>query len=142
MDTESVLRIVLYVVLIALGGVAVWGLPQLVASAQSVKRLSDELHATLPGLIERADSTLVAVNTELVRVNGVVTQLEEVSDRVSNATRAAQEIVDLPVAAVSGLAERARRFFGSLFSTDSSSSGMHMHRRARRVAVNDSEEIS
>jgi len=114
MDIGSVLLIVLYIVLIALSGTAIWGLREIVASMRSVKVLSDELHATLPGLIERADGTLVAINSELVRVNGVVTQLEEVSDAVSNTTRAAQEIVEGPVAAVTGIAEGARRFFGAL----------------------------
>jgi uncharacterized protein YoxC len=111
MDAQTVLRIVLYVALIVLACVAVWGVREIVGSARSVRRLSDDLHATLPGLIERADGTLVAVNAELVRVNGVVTQLEDVSDRVSSTTRAAQEMVEGPAAAVAGLTEGARRFF-------------------------------
>lgn len=115
MDAEAVLRIVLYLALIVLAGVAVWGIREIVVSARSVRRLTDELHETLPGLIERADSTLVAVNSELVRVNGVMTQLEDVSDRVSTTTRAAQDMVEAPVAAVAGLAEGARKFFSVLF---------------------------
>jgi ABC-type transporter Mla subunit MlaD len=115
MSVEVVLRVVLYVALLVLTGVAVWGIREIVGSARSVRRLSDELEATLPGLIERADATLAAVNTELVRVNGVVTQLEDVSDRVSSTTRAAQGIVEAPAAAVAGLAEGARRFLTVLF---------------------------
>jgi uncharacterized protein YoxC len=115
MDVQTVVLIVLFLALIVLACVAVWGIREIVASVRSVRRLSDELDATLPGLIARADTTLAAVNAELVRVNGMVSQLEEVSDRVTNTTRAAQEIVEGPVAAVTGLADGARRFFSVLF---------------------------
>jgi uncharacterized protein YoxC len=113
--TEAIVRIVLYLALMVLAVFAVWGVREIVASARSVRRLSDELHESLPGLITRADATLGAVNHELVRVNGMVTQLEEVSDRVTNTTRAAQEIVEGPAAAVAGIAEGTRRFLRILF---------------------------
>lgn len=115
MGAEAWVRVVLYVALIVLAGVAVWGVREIVMSVRSLRALSDELSAKLPPLIEHADTTLSAVNAELTRVNGVVSQLEEVSDRVSSTTRAAQEIVEAPVAAVTGLAEGARRFFNVLF---------------------------
>jgi uncharacterized protein YoxC len=115
MDVQEVLLIALYAVLIVLAGFAVWGVCELVATARSVRRLTDELHETLPPLIGQAGGTLTSVDSELTRINGVVTQIEEVSDRVTNTTRAAQGIVGAPVAAVSGLAEGARRFFGVLF---------------------------
>jgi ABC-type Fe2+-enterobactin transport system substrate-binding protein len=115
MDTEAVLRIVLYTVLISLGGVSIWAVREVVLSVRSTRRFYDQMHATVPGLIERADATLGAINSELVRVNGVVSQLEEVSDRVTSTTRAAQEMVEGPVAVVTNVAEGARRFLGALF---------------------------
>lgn len=115
MSGEVLLRIALYVALIVLAGFAVWGVREVVFTARSVRKLTDELSTTLPPLIERADGTLVALNAEIVRVNGVVSQLEEVSDRVTSTTRAAQEMVEAPVAAVTGIAEGARRFFNVLF---------------------------
>jgi methyl-accepting chemotaxis protein len=115
MSAETVLRLVLYVALLVLTGVAIWGISEIVSASRSVRVLSDELHSSLPGLIERAESTLASVNAEIVRVNGVVTQLEDVSDRVSNTTKAAQEIVEAPAAAVAGLAEGTRRFLNVLF---------------------------
>lgn len=116
MDATAYLPIVLYVTAIIVLAITGWGVVRIVAAARSTQRLADELYSTMPGLIERADATLVAVNAELVRVNGVVSQLEEVSDRVTHTTRAAQEIVEAPAAAVSGLANGARRFFEVLFS--------------------------
>lgn len=115
MDVKTVLLIALYAVLIVLAGYAIWGVRELVGTARSIRKLSDELHETLPPLIERASGTLSSVDSELTRINGVVTQIEEVSDRVTSTTRAAQEIVEAPAAAVSGIAEGARRFFSVLF---------------------------
>jgi len=116
MDATAYLPIVLYVTAIVVLVIVGWGVVRIVAAARSTQRLADQLYATVPGFIERADATLVTVNTELVRVNGVVSQLEEVSDRVTSTTRAAQEIVEAPAAAVSGLAKGARKFFEVLLS--------------------------
>lgn len=115
MDARTVLLIVLYIVLIALAGYAIWALREFTSTARSVRGLADELHQTLPGLIERAGATLASVDLEIGRINGVVSQIEEVSDRVSSTARSAQEMVEAPAAAVSGLADGARRFFSVLF---------------------------
>ena len=115
MSVEAVLRVLMYVLLIALAGYGIWGVREVVSTARSLRRLSDEMSEKLPPLIERADATLVSVNAEIVRVNGVVSQFEEVSNRVSHTARAAQEIAEAPVAAVSGIAEGARKFFSTLF---------------------------
>jgi uncharacterized protein YoxC len=115
MDVQSVLLIALYTALIALAFFGIWGVREVVTTARSVRRLSDDLSLTLPPLIERAGATLTSIDSELARVNGVVSQIEEVSDRVSSTTRAAQGIVEAPLAAVSGLADGARRFLSVLF---------------------------
>ena len=115
MEAQTVLLTALYVLLIVLAGTAIWGLREMVSTARSVRRLTDELNQTLPPLIERAGDTLASVDLELGRINGVVSQIEEVSDRVSSTARSAQEMVGAPAAAVSGIAEGARRFFDVLF---------------------------
>jgi hypothetical protein len=115
MDAQTALLTVLYTLLVLLAGFAIWGVSEVVATARSLRRLSDELHETLPPLIGRAGDTLTTVDLELGRINGVVSQIEEVSDRVSSTSRAAQEMVEAPAAVVSGLAEGARRFFNVLF---------------------------
>ena len=56
-----------------------------------------------------------SVDLEIGRINGVVSQIEEVSDRVSSTARSAQEMVEAPAAAVSGLADGVHRFFSVLF---------------------------
>ncbi len=119
MDVAATLPVVLYAAAIVVVVLAGWGVIEVVRAARSARRLADELYSTVPGVIERADETLTAFNRELARMDGVVTQLEEVSDRVTSTTRAAQEIVEAPAAAMSGLANGARRFFEVLFTKDS-----------------------
>jgi uncharacterized protein YoxC len=121
MDAAGVLRIVLYVAAIVLAGVAIWGVVETVGAVRAVRRLSEGLDSSVPGLVthagdtlDRADATLDAFNLELARMNGVVSSLEEVSDRVNSTSRAVEEIVEAPAAAVSGLAHGVRSFFSVL----------------------------
>lgn len=113
-NAAAVLGIVLDVALIVLCGVVVWGIVEIVGAARSMRRFSEDLNGQLPPLIDRANTTLDNVNAELARMDGVVTQLEEVSDRVNSTTRVAQGIVEAPAAAVSGIAEGVRSFFSVL----------------------------
>ena len=115
MNVDSALTTVLYVALIALCGTAIWALVVLVRTARSTGRLVDDLDAQLLPLIEKASVTVDAVNMEIERVDGIVTQLEEVSDRVTSTTRVASELVSAPAAAVAGMGERARRIVSILF---------------------------
>lgn len=121
MDAAGVLRIMLYAALIVLACTAVWGVFEIVGMARAVRKLSEDLDSTVPelarnagGTLERANATLEAFNAELVRMGGVVTSLEEVSDRVNSTTRAVEDIVDAPAAAVSGIASGIRSFFSVL----------------------------
>jgi predicted PurR-regulated permease PerM len=114
MDARQVLDIGVSVVLIVLCLTGVWALAMVALAARSATRLVEDLDAKLPPLIDKASTTLDEVNIEMARVDGLVTQLEEVSDRVTSTTRAASEIVGAPAAAVAGLGDRARRFFSIL----------------------------
>lgn len=110
MGADGVLRIVLDVVLILLAGLAIWGVVEVVRTARSARALADDLDRRLVPLIEKADRTLDNVNAEMARVDDIVSQIEEVSDAAASTTRAARDIVNAPVSAVSGVAEGLRRF--------------------------------
>jgi uncharacterized protein YoxC len=114
LDAPWVLSIVLYVVAIALCATAIWALVVVVGTARSTRRLVEELDESLPGLIRKANGTLDSIDAEMARVDDIVAQLEEVSDRVTSTTRAASEIVNAPAAAVAGLGGGLRRFFSVL----------------------------
>lgn len=109
MNAGSVLLPVLYVALIALCGTAIWALFVLVGTARSTETLVRDLDAQLMPLIAKAEVTVDALNIEIERVDGIVTQLEEVSDRVTSTTRAASELVSAPAAAVAGMGGSVRR---------------------------------
>jgi ABC-type transporter Mla subunit MlaD len=113
-DVGGILLIVLYAALIVLSATGVWALIVVVSTARSTRRLVEDLGERLPPLIEKAGATLDSLDAEMARVDEIVAQLEEVSDRVTFTTRAASEMVNAPVAAVVGLGDRARRFFSVL----------------------------
>jgi cell division FtsZ-interacting protein ZapD len=113
-DAGSVL-IVLYLALIALCGTAIWALFAVVRTARATTQLAEDLDARLLPLIDKASVTVDALNVELERVDGIVTQLEEVSDTVTSTTRAAQGLVNVPAIAMAGLGDRARRLASILF---------------------------
>lgn len=115
MDVSSGLLAVLYIALTVLCGVAVWALVRFVGTADSTRKLVEDLDTRLVPLLDKASVTVDALNLEIERVDGIVTQIEEVSDKVSSTTRVAQEFVSGPVAAVAGLGDRARRFASILF---------------------------
>ena len=47
-------------------------------------------------LIDKADVTVDAMNAELLRVDGIVTTIEEVSDRVGETTRTVHAVTNAP----------------------------------------------
>lgn len=77
---------VLTIVLIALSGFGVWAVVVLVGTLQAARGLAEDLDRKLVPLIQDVRVTVDAVNAELRRVDGLVTQLEEVTDAVE-ATR-------------------------------------------------------
>jgi hypothetical protein len=113
-NAESVLRIVLYVVLIGLSGTAIWALVHIVGTARSTRTLADDVDRSLVPLMDKANLTLDALNAEILKVDGIVAQIEEVSDRVGATTRGVEGVLGAPVAAVSGLGSGVRRFFSVL----------------------------
>ncbi len=78
---------VLLVVASALCGVAIWALTEAVKTARSPGSLADDLDTRLVPLLDKADVTVDAMNAELLRIDQIVTRVEEVTDRVSSTSR-------------------------------------------------------
>lgn len=104
----SVLQVVALVAATALCAVGIFGVIEAVATLRSVRRLSDDVHTRLVPLIDKTNITVDAFNAELLRIDGIVTQIEEVSDRVSSTTNAVQDAVHGPMEAVSNMGARLR----------------------------------
>jgi len=109
MDTATVLLMVLLGAAIALCAVAVWGVTEVVKTARSARILIDDLDTHVIPFIEKADVTLDAINIELLRIDEIVTRVEEVTDRVSSTSRTVQGVANAPVEMVSDIAQRVRK---------------------------------
>lgn len=93
----QVLDIVLAVLLVALAALAIYAVVVLIKTLGEVRLFMAETRGRLEPLLEKADVTLDAVNAELLRLDGIVTQVEEVSGQVSSTTRVASEFIRSPV---------------------------------------------
>lgn len=109
METTDVLLVVLLIAASALCGVAIWALREMIATARSVRALSDDTRLRLVPLLDKADITVDAVNAELLRVDAIITQVEEASARVSHASDTISDIVSTPAEIVNDVAVRVRR---------------------------------
>jgi uncharacterized protein YoxC len=109
----SVLTVVLILAAIALCAAGVWMLIEAARASRSVRLLADELGETLPSLVEKVDVTVDAMNAELLRVDGIVTNFEELSERVHATTDAVHRVVDIPVEVANEVGVRIRRAISS-----------------------------
>jgi hypothetical protein len=103
MDALSILLIVLVIAATAVCAVAVFALLEAIKTLRSVGSLTRDLDERLLPLIEKADVTVDAFNAELLRVDAIVTQVEEVTDRVSSTSAAVHGVVSAPMDAVNAV---------------------------------------
>ena len=109
MGTVDLLLVVLLAVASILCGVAIWALLDVMKTARSVRELSDDTRERLVPLLDKADVTVDAVNAELLRVDAIITQVEETSDRVEPCLGDDLDIVNAPAEIVNDVAVRIRR---------------------------------
>jgi len=111
MQAVQILQVVLIVAGIAVCGVLIYALLELVKTASSTRLLADDTRERLIPLLDKADVTVDAVNAELLRIDAILTQFEEVSDRVSSTTHAVQEAVNAPMEAVNAVGTGVRGIY-------------------------------
>jgi hypothetical protein len=107
-DTLSYLLIFLVLAATALCAVAVWAFVELARTMRSTRSLADDLDERVVPLLDKLDVTVDAVNAEILRIDGIVTTFEEVSDRVSTTTAAVNDVVNAPMDAVNAVGTRLR----------------------------------
>lgn len=112
-DTLSYLFIVLVVAAFAVLGVAVFALVETAKSMRSVRQLADDLDERLVPMLDKADVTLDAVNAELLRIDGIVSTIEDVSDTVGTATNVVQGAVNAPAGLIVTMASQIRELWRS-----------------------------
>jgi hypothetical protein len=108
-NTVNILLGVLLVTASVLCAVAIWALTESVKTARSVSRLADDLDVRAIPLLDKADVTIDAINAELLRMDAIVTRVEEITDRVDSTSRTVQGVANAPGEIVTDIAERVRR---------------------------------
>lgn len=74
-------------------------------SDETTKTIS-ELRDSIVPIINKAEVTVDALNAEMVRVDGIISSLEETTARVNDASEKVTGIVNAPAEVVSGVADR------------------------------------
>ena len=113
MGLTVVLEVVAVIALVVVTGAAIYGLVELVRTMRSTRVVLDDLHTRLPVVLESADLSLNALTLELMRVDGILDDVERVSDSAAHATRAAEEAVQIPLQKAAEYAERLRKTLSS-----------------------------
>lgn len=105
------LLIALVVVAIATCLVAVLTMLRALRAIEEMRSFVSRLDERLMPLLEKADVTADAMNAELLRVDGIVTQFEDASERVGTTARAARDAVGAPMRVIAGAGEGLARLF-------------------------------
>lgn len=107
MDIAGALGITLTVVSIVLALAALYGVFALVGTLKDLRVAVEDVRVRLVPLLDKADVTVDAVNAELLRIDGLVSQAEEVGDAVSTASAVIRSPLN---SAAQGIARLARSF--------------------------------
>ncbi|MGB4592404.1 MAG: hypothetical protein WBI63_01335 [Coriobacteriia bacterium] len=105
MDTGSVLGVVLSILAIVLLSLGIYGLIVLVKTLRQTQATMAELRDRLVPLLDKAEVTADALNAELLRIDGIVTDVESVSGAVTSAT----DMIRAPVGVLAGIGSRIAR---------------------------------
>lgn len=108
MSATAGLGIAALVAALIVSVVAIYALVVSVKTMRSMQEFMEETSSRLHPLIEKADITVDAINAELLRVDGIVTTLEEVSERVGETTRTVQAVTNAPKEVANAMGPRLR----------------------------------
>lgn len=88
---------------------AVYALVQIGLTAASTREKLDIVTSRVDPILEKADVTVDALNAELLRIDGIISDIEEVSGAAASATRAVESVANAPLEIATNLADRVRR---------------------------------
>ena len=91
--------------------VSAWLLVQLVKTMGIMNQFLDDIRVETVPLISKFQTTMDHVNTELERVDGVLTAVESMSQKANSATKVVQEVVTSPIVKVIGIGAGAGKAY-------------------------------
>lgn len=108
MDTPSALVMTLIIAALGVCVVAAFALVEFVRTLRSLRGLSEDIGERFIPLLEKLDVTIDAVNAELLRIDGIVSTFEDVSDKVSTTTNVVHGAMNAPLEAANVVGSRLR----------------------------------
>lgn len=96
---------------------------QLEPTLQNVEQMTESLKpavAKVDPLVERASLTVDAANLEVMRLDGILEDVGEITGSVANATNAVEKVTGAPVELVNNVTERVRKAFTPKKASDES----------------------
>ena len=114
MNWYLVLQVFLTVGLLVLIGVMVYALAQLSRTLRTLDELLGNVNRELPSILSKLQLALDGVNSELGRVEELVTSFQDVSLKVQSTTNLLQRAVATPALRLAGLAAGARATVANL----------------------------
>lgn len=89
-----------------------WMLFQFVKTISILNQFLDDLRVESIPLVTRVQTTMDHINTQLDRVDGIVTAVESISNKANNATKVVQEVVTSPLVKAVGIGAGASKAYG------------------------------
>jgi len=108
MTAIGVLGIGALVAALVVSAVVIYALLESVKTMRLMQEFMTDTSGRLQPLMEKADVSVDAINAELLRVDGIVTTLEEVSDRVGETTRTVHALTNAPKDVANAMGPRLR----------------------------------
>lgn len=88
-----------------------WLLYQLVRTMGIMNHFLDDVRGETMPLLSRFQTTMDHVNTELDRVDGILTAVESMSEKANKATKVVQEVVTSPLVKAIGIGAGAGKAY-------------------------------
>jgi hypothetical protein len=107
-SATAILGIAALVAALVVSVIAVYALIESIRTMRLMREFIDDTSSRLNPLIEKADVAVDAMNAELLRVDGIVTTIEEVSDRVGDTTRTVHAVTTAPREVANAMGPRLR----------------------------------
>jgi TolA-binding protein len=121
--------------------VGIWALLEGAKTARSTRTLAEDLDARVVPLLDKADITIDALNAELLRVDNIVSRIEEVTERVESTSRTVQGVANAPGEIVTDIADRVRRAWKRRQAESSAASDVRRAEAAQAAEASEATDL-
>lgn len=141
MDSAFIQQVLLPIVYVVVGGALIWALVEAILFMRSTRKTVDALEAEIrpvisdvkemtaslkpavdkvDPLVERVSLAVDAANLEIMRLDGILENVDSLTGSASNAASAVETVANTPMRLVSSAADKLRGAFSSKKASDAS----------------------